>query len=104
MKKISSVLIAGAMALGTTTGAFAKETADQAAERYDACNDKKFVSARYLESGQLEITCPAGSFSGNPMSQTGLTSGAAAAAGIIVLALLVGNDGSSSTTTTTTSP
>lgn len=105
MKKIFTMLTAGAMALGSTTGAFAAESANQAAERWNACGEKKFVSARYLESGQLEITCPAGYLSGaSVLGGTGLSAGAAAVAGIVVIALLVGDDGSSSTTTTNTSP
>ncbi len=108
MKKITTVLAAGAMVLGASTSAFAQNTAIETATKASVCGDVAPLSARYLASGQLEVTCPSGSVAQNAFGGTGLTPTTAGVAigALIVLAILVGNDGdgsSSSTTTTTTS-
>ncbi|MFT4960299.1 MAG: hypothetical protein ACI92Z_001380 [Paracoccaceae bacterium] len=105
MKKIFTLLTAGTMVLGATTGAFAQETALQQAERIRACNDASIVSARFLESGRLEVTCPAGYLGANGLPATGLTSTqiAAGIGAILVIAFIINDDGTTSTTTTTLS-
>lgn len=95
MKKIFTALTASAMALGGSTGAFAAETAMQEALRINACSGSPTVSARYLETGRLEVTCSAGA-----LSNTGLNSTTALAVGAGLLILWVILDESTSTTTT----
>lgn len=103
MNKIFAVLAASTMVFGASTAAFAQaETALAAAARTNACNGAPIVSARYLESGRLEVICPAGSLSGNTMAATGLNAStlAGATAAALILFLILDDDG----TATTTSP
>lgn len=100
MKKISTVLAAGAMVLGATTAVYAKDSALVTATKASACGDVAPISARHLGSGQLEVTCPSGSVTQEGAAAGGLGAGAAAGFGLLGLLALVGN-GSSSTTTST---
>lgn len=102
MKKIFTVLAASTMVLGASTAAFAQtESAMDAAVRINACNSFPIVNARYLESGRLEVVCPAGSLSGGTLATTGLTTttGVAIAAGALVLWFVLDDDGTATTTT-----
>lgn len=117
MKKLFTVLAISAMAMTASTGAFAKVSpAMEQAREIDACGGLKIISARFLESGRLEVTCPygwatAGGAAGagaagipNALAGLGLTTASAAAvgAGALLLIVVIGDDGSVSTTTTTT--
>lgn len=97
MKNIFTALTVGAMVLGGSAGAFAATSAMQEAIDVDACGGLKIISARYLETGRLEVTCPASTLSG-----TGLTATTILAAGAGILLLWVILDDSTTTTTTTT--
>jgi hypothetical protein len=102
MKKISTVLAAGAMVLGATTAVYAKDSALVTATNASACGDVAPISARYLDSGLLEVTCPSGSVTQQQGAAAGgLGAGAAAGFGLLGLLAIAGN-GSSSTTTTGT--
>lgn len=100
MKKIFAVLAASAMTFGASTGAFAQASALSTANSLSPspCGAAAPVSARFLEGGRLEVTCPKGSASPTALSQTGLTSAQVAGivAGAIVVLLIA--DTSSSTT------
>lgn len=102
MKNIFTVLTAGTMLFGASSGAFAAMSAMDAATQLAPCNGRDVVSARYLASGQLEVTCPKGSLTG--LSGTGLTGTAAAgaAAGVLLLWVVFNDDDDSVSTTTRT--
>lgn len=102
MKKISTVLAAGAMVLGATTAVYAKDSALVTATKASACGEVAPVSARYLGTGQLEVTCPSGSVSQDGAIAGGLGTGAAAGGGLLLLLAFAVNN--SSSTTTSASP
>lgn len=108
MKSIFTALTAGAMLIAASTSAFAQGNvpALTLANQTNACGDVAATSARYLEGGRLEVTCPRGSVSqaaaGGSLGLAGGLS-AGAIAGIVAAVVVVGivlNDDSASTTTT----
>jgi len=102
VKNAFAALASGVLALGLAPATFAQtETAIDHAGRINACGAAPLVSARYLASGQLEVTCRASALSG-----TGLGAGAGVSilAGVIVLAVLAGGGDDTVSTTTTTIP
>lgn len=112
MKPLFATLAAGLLILGQVGPVTAQVAAGnpvQIAQSLDACNGAEIIDAVFLDTGQLQVTCPRGSTQGptgggGALAGTGLSAGAAAGLllGVIVVAAAAGNNAVATTTTTTT--
>lgn len=111
MKKIQTLISAGAVAAVTALPVFAQQTAAQyttnrmgnetamdIAQRVGACSESRIATASFDSDSLIRVTCAgAGGLDG------GLSTGAAIGGAVAAVALIgLSSDGSGSTTTTTT--
>lgn len=110
MRHLLGALAAIMVVFGSSTGAGAQTPAAALgeAEARVACGGAKVVSAVYLESGALQVTCSQSTAAQTALAGTGLSTGPTlaglAAVGVLIILTGSGGDDSVATTTTTAAP